>query len=220
MKAAMAIFIILCGDQGVRAQIPVLDLINAVAKKVVVAIDLKVQALQTQTIQLQAAEKQVENAMQSAELGDIIGWVQQQEQLYQEYYQELWEVKTAISGYERVAELIAREGQIVAQAQQMSSAIRQDRHLTPAEVSSIGSELAAIVKESSQNLGQIELVINAFVTQMSDGSRLRIIDEAGSQVDRNYAAMQALYQQSSLLSLNRARDENDVAATKALYGIQ
>jgi hypothetical protein len=158
--------------------------------------------------------------MQSAELGDIIGWVRQQEQLYQEYYQELWEVKTAISGYERVAELIAREGQIVAQAQQMSSAIRQDRHLTPAEVSSIGSELAVIVKESSQNLGQIELVINAFVTQMSDGSRLRIIDEAGSQVDRNYAAMQALYQQSSLLSLNRARDENDVAATKALYGIQ
>jgi hypothetical protein len=48
--------------------------------------------------------------------------------------------------------------------------------------------------------------------------RLRIIDEAGSSVDKNYAAMQGLYESGILLSLNRARGENDVASVKALWG--
>jgi hypothetical protein len=82
------------------------------------------------------------------------------------------------------------------------------------------ASLSSIVSQSVNNLGQIELMIQAFVTQMPDAGRLRIIDEAGSSVDKNYAKMQGLYQSGMLLSLNRARDENDVAAVKELWGIQ
>ena len=84
----------------------------------------------------------------------------------------------------------------------------------------MNSILTGIVNESVQNIKQIYLVINAFVTQMSDGARLRIVDEAGNQVDRNYTDLQLFYQRNMLLSLERAKDENDVAATKALYGMQ
>ena len=84
----------------------------------------------------------------------------------------------------------------------------------------MNSILTGILNESVQNIKQIYLVINAFVTQMSDGARLRIVDEAGNRVDRNYTDLQLFYQRNMLLSLERAKDENDLAATKALYGMQ
>ena len=43
-------------------------------------IDLKVQQLQTATIELPAAQKELENGMKQTDMGDIIGWVQGQEQ--------------------------------------------------------------------------------------------------------------------------------------------
>lgn len=203
-----------------RAQIPIIDIINAAAKKVVVAIDLKVQALQTQTINLQVAEKELENTMEDSELGDIIGWVKGEEQLYAEYYQELWQVKAVISGYKRVADMIDEEAQIVRQYQRMTSALKADKHLTVEEVEALGASLASIVRECANNIQQIRLVIQTFVTQMPDAGRLRIIDEAGALVDRNYAAMGGLYQGAVLLSLSRAKDANDVKAVKGLWGVE
>jgi uncharacterized protein YfbU (UPF0304 family) len=203
-----------------EAQIPILDIINAAAKKVVVAIDLKVQELQTQTIQLQVAEKDLENSMEDSELGDITGWVKGEEQLYASYYRELWQVKAVISAYKRVTDMLDKEAQIVREYQQMTTALKADKHLTAGEVEAMGNSLSSIVSQSVNNLGQIKLVIQAFVTQMPDAGRLRIIDGAGSSVDKNYAAMEGLYQSGVLLSLNRARDENDVAAVRGLWGIE
>ncbi len=56
----------------------VVNLINAAVKKVIVAADLQVQRLQTETIALQDAEKVLENSMAGDLLDDITGWVEQQ----------------------------------------------------------------------------------------------------------------------------------------------
>ena len=220
MRAGLMMVVFLLLGAGVRAQIPIIDIIGTLAKKVVVAIDLKVQELQTETIELQAAEKQLENSMEDTELGDIIGWVRGEEQLYASYYQELWQVKAVIGAYKRVAGMLDKESQIAREYQQMSAALKVDKHLTAAEVEAMGASLSAIVTDAVNYLGQIQLVIQSFVTQMPDEGRLRIIDQAGRSVDQNYTAMQGLYQSGVLLSLNRARDANDVAAVKALWGIQ
>jgi hypothetical protein len=97
------IMFVLCGlgvliPQG-RASAQILDIIGlaeAVAKEVIEAADLKIQELQNETIALQNAEKELENNMTGGLLDDITGWVQQQENLYGEYYQELWQVKSAL----------------------------------------------------------------------------------------------------------------------------
>jgi hypothetical protein len=211
---------LLCSVAGVQAQIPIVSIITGIAKKVVVAIDLGVQQVQTETIELQSAEKELENAMELDKLTDITSWVQQQKNLYAEYYNELWQIKNAISAYERIKQMISEEAQIATQFKQMSTVLSQDKHFTAAEVTSMKSIMTGIVNESVNNINQIYLVINAFVTQMADADRLRIIDGAGSRIDKNYTDMQQFYERSSVLSLERAQDANDVAATKALYGIQ
>ena len=68
-------------------------------------------------------------------------------------------------------------------------------------------------------LAGLTMVVTALVTQMNDAGRLRIIDETGSSIDRNYRDLTQFSQESFLLSMQRAQDENDVAATKALYGM-
>lgn len=208
----------LCGTVT-KAQLPVIGIITGLAQKVVMAIDLHVQRQQTQEIILQDAQQDAQNSMEQSELTDIAGWLQKQRDLYAEYYQELWEVKNAINAFERIKQLVAEEAQIVTQYRQMSAALTADKHFTAAEVVSMKNVLSAILTESVNNINQLNLVITAFVTQMADADRLRIIDAAGSRIDQSFTDMQEYYQRSSLLSLQRAQGQNDVAATKALYGL-
>src|ERR1700733_14483045 len=78
-----------------KADAQIIDIIEEAIKDAIMAVDLGIQKVQTQTIYLQDAQKAVENAMQQLHLTDITSWVQQQKDLYSEYYQELWQIKNA-----------------------------------------------------------------------------------------------------------------------------
>jgi hypothetical protein len=80
--------------------------------------------------------------------------------------------------------------------------------------------LTRILNEAIANAKGIGLVIESMTTRMSDGDRLRMVDEAGAKIDKNFTDLQTFYQRALLLSMNRARDLNDLAATKALWGLQ
>ena len=71
-----------------------------------------------------------------------------------------------------------------------------------------------------QNISRLTVVVTSLLTQMGDAARLRLIDETGAGIDRNYTDLAQFSQQNFLLSLQRAKDANDIAATRALYGIQ
>ena len=219
MKGMALGLVALLVSSGVQAQIPIVSIISQLAQKVVVAIDLGVQKKQLETLELQSAEQDAQNSMEESELSDIGGWLQKQKDLYSEYYNELWQVKNAISGFERVKQMISEEAEIVRQFQTMSSVLGSDKHFTAAEVETMKNILNGILTESVHNIQKIELVINALVTQMADADRLRIIDGAGSAIDKNFSDMQQFYERNMLLSLERARGQNDIQATKALYGL-
>jgi hypothetical protein len=54
---------------------------------------------------------------------------------------------------------------------------------------------------------------------MSDGKRLEIIEQAASEIDQNYFDLKQFNTQNMLLSLNRAKDGNEIDAVKKLYGL-
>jgi len=197
----------------------VIDIINAAVKKAIEAADLEVQRLQTQTIALQDAEKALENSMAGDLLDDITDWVEQQEQLYGAYYQELWQVKSALNDYSKAATLIDRQAALVREEQQDWGAVQKDPHFTLAELEHIGNVYTGILNESARNVSQISLVIQSFITQMDDAGRLIIIDETNRRLDGDFDDLRAFTQQNSLLSLQRARDQNDVLTIKQLYNL-
>jgi hypothetical protein len=77
-----------------------------------------------------------------------------------------------------------------------------------------------ILNASMRNIDQILLVINSFSTQMTDAQRLKIIDEAANSIEQNYADLVKFNTQNKLLSLQRAKDQEDINVTKELYGLK
>lgn len=205
---------------AVRAQIPILEIIKAAVKKVIVATDLEVERLQTETIGLQNTEKEAENDMALSELNDIKGWVQDQRDLFAGYYQELWEVKNALATYEEVKDMVEKQVKIVSGYRQAFAVLSQDKHFSGQEVSEMDAVLSGIGKESEQNISRLWLVVNALVTQMGDGPRLKVIDETGRDIDRNYSDLVQFSQRCYLLSAQRAQGASDLATVRAMYGIE
>jgi hypothetical protein len=213
-------FAILEPSKKAVAQDPIIEIIRQGIIKVIKAADLKIQRLQNKTIWLQNAQKVVENTMSEMKLNEITDWVEKQRTLYKDYYDELWQVKNAISYYHRVREITSKQVQLVAEYKRAWGLFKQDKHFTGDELAYMGKVYTGILDESVKNLDQIFLVINSFSTQMSDAKRLEIINNAYNQVETNYADLKAFNQQNILVSLQRAKSKNDIDVVKALYGLE
>lgn len=197
----------------------VITIITTVVKKVLVAIDLQVQRLQTQTVGLQNVQKAIENTMSQLKLTDIANWVQKQKDLYANYYQELWKIKSVIAYYERVKQIITEQVDLVHAYKQGFALLKQDKHFTADELDYMFNVYSGILDQSVKNLDQIYLVINAFSTQMSDAERLKIIDAAANRIDQSYSDVKEFTNQNIQLSLQRSKDENDLSTVKQLYNL-
>ena len=201
------------------AQLSIIQIIQQGIKKVIVAVDLQIQRIQTKTIWLQNAQKVLENTMSQLKLTDITSWVEKQKELYANYYQELAQVKSAIAYYQRVKEIIAEQVQLVNAYKQAFALSQQDKNFTADEIDYMYKVYSGILDESIKNLDQILIVINAFTMQMTDAQRLAIIDDAANRIDQNYSNLKEFNAQNIKISVQRAKEYNDVDVVKKLYGL-
>ena len=198
---------------------PVVSIITEGITKVIRAVDLEVQRMQTKTIVLQEAQKELENAMSELRLGEIQDWVEQQKDLYAGYFQELWQVKDVLSGYHRVSETIQREEQILAGCQQAVKLFQQSGHFSSNELGLIVSVYGGMVSESAKNLDALLKAIQPYAYQLTDQQRMVLIDAAAQDMDRTYRDMQVYTHENQLMALQRTSDENDYNTLKKLYGL-
>ncbi|KRD58686.1 conjugal transfer protein TraI [Flavobacterium sp. Root935] len=201
------------------AVLPILEIVKAVTKKVIKAIDLRIQRLQNKTIWLQNAQKQVENVLSKLKLDEISDWTQKQKDLYKGYYEELAKVKSIITYYQRIKEITRKQTQLVQQYERAWNLFKQDTHFKDSEIQYMERVYTGILEESVKNIDQIFLILDSFATQMSDLKRLEIINKAAEQIDENYDDLKMFNQQNILLSLQRAKTEADVNRVKQFYGI-
>ncbi len=213
-------FITIVPLQHANAQVPIADIIKEGVKKVIMAVDLQVQRLQNKTIWLQNAQRELENVLSQTKLTEISGWVQQQKDLYGDYFNELWQVKDAIEYYHKIEEITERQVRLVSEYQSAYKLFKQDEHFSAGEIEYMEKVYTGIINESLKNLDQLFLVINSFKTQMADEKRMQIINDAGNAIDANYNDLKAFNNQNMMLSLQRSKDLNEVNDVKQLYGLQ
>jgi hypothetical protein len=197
----------------------VVKVIKEGVKKVIKAIDLKIQRLQNKTIWLQNAQKVLENTMSKLKLDEISDWTERQRDLYQEYFEELRKVKVLISYYQRIKEITEIQKQIVKEYQHAWQLVRQDDHFSSEELDYIESVYGGILEETLKNIDQLILVINSFKTQMSDAERLEIIGQVADRVELNYTDIRQFNRENYLLSLSRAKDAHEIETIRKLYGL-
>lgn len=209
---------ILC-PQPAKAQFVVGEVIKLTVTKIIKAIDLKVQRMQNQTIWLQNAQKALENELSKVRLSEISGWSGQQKQLFSNYYDELWKIKSTIAYYQRIKDLTVKQYALVTEYQQAWSLLKQDKHFSAGELVQMESVYTGILTASAKNLDQIMMVVNTNQTQMTDEQRLELINKAGDRLDDNYSDLRRFNTENQMLSLQRSKDLGDTQTTKALYGI-
>jgi len=221
MKRIIVYFLLMLFTAGkAGAQVEVAQVIAEGVKKVIRAVDLKIQRLQNETIWLQNAAKTVENAMSKLRLDEIADWVERQRKLYADYFEELWKIKMAISYYHRIREVVDKQKQLVKEYQRARELVRQDGNFTADEVSYMLRIYGGILEESIRNLDRLLLVATAFATQMSDAKRMEIINNAADRIEENLVDLRKFNMQNGMISLQRAKEKNEIEVTKKLYGLQ
>ncbi|WP_343590852.1 conjugal transfer protein TraI [Flavobacterium sp.] len=201
------------------AALPILEIVKAVTKKVIKAIDLGIQRMQNKTIWLQNAQKQIENTLSKLKLDEISDWTKKQRDLYKDYYEELQKVKSIITYYQRIKEISAKQIRLIDEYERAWNLFKRDDHFKISELEYMEKVYDGILGESMKNIDQIFLIIESFTTQMSDLKRLEIINTAADQIDSNYNDLRLFNQQNVLLSLQRAKTDADAAKVKQFYGI-
>lgn len=193
--------------------------VKAAAKKVIKAIDLQIQRMQNKTIWLQNAQKTLENTLTKLKLDEISDWTEKQEQQYRKYYDELAQVKSVITSYQRIRDITKKQLRLVDEYKRAWSLIGQDDHFTTDEIMYMEKVYRGILDESLNNIDQIGFILKSFATKISDAKRLELINNAADRVDTNYTDLIRFNQQNFILSLQRSKSENDVQALKKLYGL-
>jgi hypothetical protein len=201
---------------AMQSNAQILDIINAVIN----AIDLKIQKAQNAVINLQNAEKQLENDLSQTELGNIADWLQQQKDLYSEYFDELWKVKDVIGEFKAVTDIFDKQKQLINEYKQVYSLIQQDKNFSAKEIAYMYNVYTGIIDQSTKSVDLISTLIQAFTVQMTDGERLKILNRCVSDIDKQISDLRTFSNQNITLSLQRAKDLNDVNTVKQLYGLQ
>ena len=200
-----------------NAQIPIVDIIKAAVKKVIKAADLQIQRLQNKTIWLQNAQKTLENKMSQLKLNEIRDWVQKQKKLYEDYFEELKKVKSAIANYKRVKDIIEMQVTMVNEYKGAWALFRQDKNFTAEELEYMLNIYTGMMDESIKNIDQLFMVVNAFATQMADAKRLEIINGVADNVQQQLLDMKEFNSQNKMLSLQRASEKGEIEYVKRLY---
>lgn len=184
------------------------------------AADFAVQRLQNKTIWLQNAQKTLENTLSKVKLDEISSWVEKHRDQYAQYYDELRQVKEAISGYKKVRTIMQQQLAIVDEYKSALRLFRQDKHFTATEIDYMVKVYSGILDQSVKNLDQLFLVVNSFSTEMTDGKRLEVISTVSNAIDENLTDLRMFNAENVQLSLQRSKDEIEVKRVKSFYGVQ
>jgi hypothetical protein len=204
--------------QRTDGQVAILEIIKEGITKVIVAVDLKIQRLQNKVIWLQNAQKTLENTLSKIHLDEIGDWAEKQKALYADYFDELRKVKMALTYYQRVKDIIEKQVQIVNEYKFAWNLFRQDKNFTNEELEQLLNVFTGMMDESAKSIDQLMLVMNSFVTQMSDANRLKIINNVAENVEQILTDLRQFNQQNKVISLQRASERNEIEYVRRLYG--
>lgn len=203
-----------------NSQVVVIEAIATATKKVIRAIDLKIQRLQNKTIDLQNIQKKIENTLAKLKLDEIAEWTRKQKKLYEGYFDELWRVKTAIAYYQKVTGIVQDQKQLIADYKSAFQLFRQDKHFTPSEIEYMYSVYTGIIEASLGNLDQLLLVVKSFSFQMPDAARIEIISRVANETESQVSDLRSFTSENIVVSKQRAKDLADLESIERLYGLK
>ncbi|MHA7129255.1 conjugal transfer protein TraI [Algoriphagus namhaensis] len=199
------------------AAIPIAEIIRQGVKKVIVAVDLKIQRLQNETIWLQQVQQKMENILSENQLAEIASWGQRQEELYGDYYEGLWKVKEAIAQVQRIKSIARTKSELLSAYQQSWQMLQADGRFTLDELELIHNRYGEILRSSASNLGELTALLKEFSFQVSDGERLERIHTLDQKMTWNFRNLVSLNLQLETINTQRKIWEREGKVLEGLF---
>lgn len=194
-------------------------IIQQAIKKVIKAVDLAIQRVQTQTIKLQAAQKELENILSKAKLTEIANWNDSSRVLYTKYFNELATVKNVITYLDKVKEVIDVQKNILRDYKAGYNLFTKTGLFNTSEADAMLKVYGGIASESIKNLDELSIIITPGKTSMTDAARLAIISRVYEQMVKNETDLRRYNNQNATLYLQRTKQAADIDMIKRLYGL-
>ncbi|UUC44202.1 TerB family tellurite resistance protein [Flavobacterium cerinum] len=131
----------------------------------------------------------------------------------------LMQVSPTVRNYRKVGDIVNFQIMLVQEYNRAYNRFRADGNFTVREIGYLGKVYDNLFKESLRNLDELTTIITAGNLRMSDDERLKGIDAIFSDMEGKLNFLRQFNQNTSVLSLQRAKERKDAESIKKVYGL-
>lgn len=139
--------------------------------------------------------------------------------LHQLFLDGLLKANPIVQKYEKVADIINCELRIISEYGTAYDRFKADKNFSPDEIIYIGKVYNNLIDQSIKGLSDLTSVLTDNVMRASDDERLSEIDRLDSEMQDRLSFLRYFNNNTTVLALQRAREQNDVNTIKNIYGI-
>ncbi|MWB92921.1 TerB family tellurite resistance protein [Flavobacterium sp. GA093] len=136
--------------------------------------------------------------------------------LHKTFLDALMQVSPAVKNYKRVAEIVEYQISIVKESRNGMNRFIKNGNFSGQEINYFEKVYGNLLNQSLRNLDELTMIITADKLRMSDDERLKAVDDIYEQMQDKLLFLRNFNNTSNVLALQRAREKNDVYASRGL----
>ncbi|MES2457839.1 MAG: TerB family tellurite resistance protein [Bacteroidota bacterium] len=140
--------------------------------------------------------------------------------LHKTFLDALMQVSPGVRKYKRVTEIISVQLSLVREYKAASKRFKAQGIFSAQELSYTAGVYDRLISASLENLDDLATVITAGKLRMSDTERISEIDRIYLDMQDRLSFLRHFNGRTSLLALGRKKEQADIAASRAAYGIK
>lgn len=139
--------------------------------------------------------------------------------LHKAFLDGLLEVSPEVREYKKIAYIIQYQLILVEEYKSAYARFKQDGNFSAEELYYFASVYDRLFEQSLNNLNDLTTVITAGKLRMSDDERLQVIDSIFWDMQDKLLFLRHFNNNTTILAVQRARDNNDARTIKEIYGL-
>lgn len=140
--------------------------------------------------------------------------------LHKAFLDGLMAVSPTVRNYKRVADIINMQLMLVKEYKRANNRFKQGGFFNEGELDYMGKVYSNLLSQSLHNIDALTTVITANQLRMSDDERLKAIDGIYDDMQEKITFLRQFNSNTSVLALQRAREQHDATSIKNIYGIK
>ena len=136
--------------------------------------------------------------------------------LHKTFLDALMQVSPAVRNYKKVGEIVEYQISIVKESRNGMNRFIKSGNFSGQEINYFEKVYGNLLNQSLRNLDELTVIITADKLRMSDDERLKAVDDIYEQMQDKLLFLRNFNTTSNVLALQRAREKNDVYASRGL----